>query len=78
MRHFVLSFVMLLSFLPALSQEKEENPIDLYITLNTNLYLAGKSSDKAMFPILGYDKTTDPKLLVGGFGIGLSALKSYS
>jgi hypothetical protein len=29
-----------------------------------------------MFPILGYDKETKPKVLIGGFGIGFAALKN--
>lgn len=78
MKHFFLTFLLLHCLLPAFSQERDEKPIDFYITVNTNLYLPGKSSDKAMFPILGYDKGTDPKFLVGGFGIGLVALKWYT
>ena len=39
-----------------------------------NLFLPGES-EKGMYPILGYDKETDPKLMVGGFGLGVSAFR---
>jgi len=48
---------------------------DLFITFNGNLYLPSNNADKGVYPILGYDKKTDPKLLIGGFGVGISGFK---
>ena len=45
-----------------------------FISLNGNLYLPF-NSEKQTYPIVGYDKDQDPKVLVGGFGIGFSVLK---
>ena len=47
-----------------------------FITINGNLYLPSSSANKGVYPILWYDKGTDPKLLIGGFGFGLSVIKS--
>ena len=48
--------------------------LDYFVTANGNLFLPGESA-KGIYPILGYDKETDPKLMVGGFGLGVSAFR---
>jgi len=50
---------------------------DFFINLNGNLFVPIES-DNGMFPILGYDKELNPKLLLGGFGLGFSAWKMAS
>jgi hypothetical protein len=42
-----------------------------------NEYIPGKKSEKGMYPILWYDKSTIPKFMVGGFGAGVTAVKPY-
>jgi hypothetical protein len=56
----------------------QERQYEFFIVGNTNLYLPGKGSEKGIYPILWYDKTTKPKVLIGGFGIGLSVFRSLS
>jgi len=43
---------------------------EYFVTLNTNLYLPWNSSEKFTFPMLGYNKNSEPKIQVGGFGVG--------
>lgn len=54
----------------------QSTDIEYYFTANANLYLPINTPQKGVYPILWYDKTTDPKLLIGGFGVGVTALKS--
>lgn len=49
--------------------------MEYFIVGNANLYLPSNSQDKSMYPILWYDSDSDPKLLVGGFGLGVSGWK---
>lgn len=48
---------------------------DYYITTNGNLYLPINNPEKGTYPILWYDKETTPKVLIGGFGVGIAAWK---
>jgi hypothetical protein len=52
-----------------------QDSIQYFITVNGNYYLP-RNSDKQAYPVLGYDKDSDPKLLVGGFGAGLTAIRN--
>jgi hypothetical protein len=61
---FVLSYAL-----------QAQKPVEYFVSGNANLYLPF-SSEKGMFPILGYDKDTKPKVLIGGFGAGFAALKN--
>jgi hypothetical protein len=51
---------------------------EFFIVGNTNLYLPGNGSENGIYPILWYDKTTKPKVLIGGFGVGVSIFRSLS
>lgn len=55
----------------------QDNTFEYFITVNTNLYLPINNSNKGMYPILWYDKANDPKIMVGGFGVGFTMLKSF-
>jgi hypothetical protein len=46
---------------------------EYYLTVNGNLYLPFKNPQKGIYPILGYDKGTDAKVLIGGWGAGIAA-----
>lgn len=48
---------------------------EYFITLNGNQYLPIQNPEKGRYPVLWYDKETDPKLLIGGFGAGVSAFR---
>jgi hypothetical protein len=54
-----------------------QDNIQYFITVNANYYLP-RNSDKQAYPVLAYDKDSDPKLLVGGFGAGLTAIKNQN
>jgi hypothetical protein len=48
---------------------------EYFFTVNGNLYVPTKGNEKGIYPLLWYDKQTDPKFLIGGWGAGLAALK---
>ena len=48
---------------------------EYFVTVNGNLYLPVNTPEKGVYPILGYDKETDSKVLIGGMGLGFSAFK---
>ena len=68
-------FIFLAISLPAFSQDKS---LDIYVVANANLYLPGSASEKEVYPIVGYNKATEPKVLIGGFGIGALAFKTIN
>ena len=70
-----LFFILLAISLPAFSQDKS---LDFYIVANANLYLPGSASEKEVYPIVGYNKATEPKVLIGGFGVGALAFKTLN
>jgi hypothetical protein len=53
-----------------------QDDLEYFITANANLYVPF-NSEKGMFPILGYDSESTPKVLIGGFGVGFSAWKKW-
>jgi len=53
-----------------------QDDLKFFLSLNGNLYLPFNSG-KQTYPIVGYDKDADPKLLIGGFGIGFSVVKEW-
>lgn len=53
-----------------------QSSMQYFISLNGNLYLP-INSDKQSYPILAYDKDADPKVLLGGFGIGFTTVKEW-
>ena len=65
---------LLIFFLFSYSLQAQE-AVEYFVSGNANLYLPF-NSEKGMFPILGYDKETKPKVLIGGFGVGFAALKN--
>jgi hypothetical protein len=54
-----------------------QNGTEFFISLNVNEYIP-VGGDERISPIIGYNKQHNPKLSVGGFGIGVSILKTYS
>jgi hypothetical protein len=46
-----------------------------FITPNVNLYIPVNNPAKGVYPVLWYDSETKPKLLIGGFGMGISVYK---
>ncbi|WP_247237434.1 hypothetical protein [Telluribacter sp. SYSU D00476] len=56
----------------------QSSPTEWYFTPNANLYLPGQSSDKATSPLLWYDHNRSPRVQVGGFGIGTTALTTWT
>ncbi len=51
-----------------------QSKYEYFLTGNGNLYVP-RNQGKGLYPILGYDKETKPKVLIGGFGVGFSAWK---
>jgi hypothetical protein len=67
---FVLSLLFLTT--QAVGQTAD---YEYFISGNGNLYLPINNPEKGVYPILGYDKETDSKVLIGGMGVGFSAFK---
>jgi hypothetical protein len=65
-RTIYLGVLLLLS----LTSQAQTTGAAWYLSVQGNLFVPGKESARGMYPILAYDKETDPKLLVGGFGAG--------
>lgn len=73
-KRYGLWLILLAFCAPAFGQQ---TGIQWFITPNVNLYLPLGTSYKGVYPVLWYDKETTPKVLIGGFGVGVSALKPY-
>lgn len=56
------------------AQDKE---IEYFVTANANLQIPFADGEKGVYPILWYDKKSNPKLQIGGFGAGFTAVKPY-
>ncbi|TXK46464.1 hypothetical protein FVR03_10725 [Pontibacter qinzhouensis] len=69
---YLTLFLLLAISAPSFCQNSDK---EYFITLNGNLYLPVQNPDKGVFPILWYDKETDPKLLIGGMGAGFTIFK---
>jgi hypothetical protein len=69
------SAVLLFLFLFAIKASCQMSGYEYFIAVNGNLYLPIGNSGKGMYPILGYDKEMDTKVLIGGLGLGISAFK---
>ena len=72
----MIKVCLLLSFvvLPLMIYCQSE-PVEYFITGNSNLYVPVNSPQKGTYPVLGYDDELDPKFLIGGFGIGVTGWK---
>jgi hypothetical protein len=67
----LLSLLLILTTLQTFSQNRVyEN----FFSINGNLLYPINNPNQGVYPILFYDKETDPKLLIGGFGIGISTI----
>lgn len=74
LRHYAFVLALLTFAAPAFGQQ---TGIQWFIAPNVNLYLPIGTPYKGVYPVLWYDKETTPKVLIGGFGVGVSALKPY-
>ncbi|GAB3170963.1 hypothetical protein [Telluribacter humicola] len=54
----------------------QSRPTEWYLTPNANLYLPGPFSHKDIYPLLWHNQNRSPRVQVGGFGIGTTALTS--
>lgn len=70
MKHFLL-ILLLVAFLK-IDSVAQTKIFKNYLTVNGNLLYPLRNSGQGVYPILSYDKASDPKLLVGGLGIGFS------
>ena len=71
-RNFYLSIIFLLASLPVFAQQ---NAQEWFVNANINTYLPGKNSAKSVFPVLGYNRNTSPKIMLGGVGTGIFTWK---
>lgn len=62
---------LLQSALSAIGQDDTE----IFLSAGVNLYLPRAGSAKSVYPILGYNKNTSPKILLGGVSTGISIWK---
>ncbi|MCE7061600.1 hypothetical protein [Dyadobacter sp. CY343] len=71
----VICALFLTSGFDSLSQTKSTT---WYATANGNFYMPVGNRSKGIYPIVGYDKKTSPKILLGGVGFGAAMLKPLS
>ncbi len=70
----VILFLLILFAVKSYSQPTDN---EYFITANGNLYIPINNPAKGVYPILWYDKQTDPNVLIGGLGIGFTAINPY-
>ncbi|MCE7044320.1 hypothetical protein [Dyadobacter sp. CY312] len=70
-RQITLLIIFTLSFFNLTAQEK---PMEWYVNASVNCYIPTAGSAKSVFPVLGYNKDTSPKLLIGGVGTSVSVI----
>lgn len=69
-------YLILLGFaLHAFSAFCQQADKEYFFTVNGNLHVPIQGKEKGMYPLLWYDKETDPKFLIGGWGAGFAAFK---
>jgi len=73
-KRYGLLLTLLAFCAPAFGQQ---TGIQWFIAPNLNAYLPLNTPGKGTYPVLWYDSETSPKVLVGGIGVGVSALKPY-
>ena len=72
MKRYQLPIILFVfTTLQAFSQDRV---YESFFTINGNLLYPINNPNQGVYPILFYDKETDPKILVGGFGMGLSTI----
>jgi hypothetical protein len=76
MKQFLL-ILLLVAFLK-IDSVSQPRTFKNYLTVNGNLFYPLRNSGQGVYPILSYDKAADPKLRVGGLGIGFSTFISTS
>lgn len=72
MKRYQLAIILFVfTTLQAFSQDRV---YESFFTINGNLLYPINNPNQGVYPILFYDKETDPKILIGGFGMGLSTI----
>lgn len=69
---YAILLLLLGTVIPAFCQTAAN---EYFITVNGNLYVPINNPEKGMYPIIGYDKESDSKILIGGLGVGISGFK---
>lgn len=62
----------------ALQANAQETPNEWFLNANINIQIPGGNSQKSVYPVLAYNRDTDPKFLLGGVGAGAFLLKPLS
>jgi hypothetical protein len=65
----------LLFLIASLDSFGQNKAAQWFLTANGNFYIPIDNKGKGIYPILGYDKATSPKVLLGGAGLGAAMLK---
>jgi hypothetical protein len=73
-----LYFFTIMAWVISIPTFPQESGFEYFVVLNANLYLPGSPGNKGVYPILWYDQTTKPKVLIGGFGAGFSVFRSLT
>ena len=62
----------------ALDANAQQVSNEWFLNANINLHIPGGRSQKSVYPVLGYNKNSDPKFLLGGVGVGGFLLRPVS
>lgn len=66
------------AFLFAFQANAQQASTEWFLNANFNIYVPGGGSQKSVYPVLGYNKETSPKFLLGGVGTGGFLLRPLS
>lgn len=70
-KFIILGVIMII----ASNMYSQNNSTEWFGSCQTNLYFPISTSTKGTYPILWYDRETNPKVLIGGFGVGTMLYK---
>jgi hypothetical protein len=66
------------ALLLAFHANAQESSSEWFLNANINIHIPGGGSQKSVYPVLGYNKNTTPKFLLGGVGTGAFLLRRMS
>lgn len=67
---------LLLLILAGFNSYGQSSTVEYRLSLNGNIYFPMGEANQGVYPILWYDQDADPKVLLGGVGLGFSASKA--
>ncbi|CAN5412597.1 hypothetical protein BH23BAC1_BH23BAC1_34050 [soil metagenome] len=70
----IFGYIICFAFINSVQTLAQSLDKEYFFSINGNLYIPINDKDKGVYPIVGFDKDADSKMLIGGIGVGISAL----